>query len=137
MNRELGVFETVTGTPGISSTSQDLAFEERTAIATVNQLLGDYWSAGIAYRLSRADLASRFVEIPSSVNSAAVGDQEATLHQTRFVLALNTPCGFFAQTDASWIRQSASAATMKISGSTTFISATGCRGAKQRCDWVS
>ncbi|MCF7764493.1 MAG: FecR domain-containing protein [Verrucomicrobia bacterium] len=106
VTRELGVFETVTGQPRVSSISQDLDFEERTLLATIHQLLGDYWSAGVVYRLSRADLTSRFPDIPASVSSAARSEQDATLHQTRFLLALNTPTGFFAQADSVWFQQS-------------------------------
>lgn len=106
VNRTLGVFESVTGTPQTSSTIQNLDYDEQTVLITLNQLIGDYWSAGVAYRVSEADLTSGFPEIPETVSSASSVQQNSTLHQTRFSLNLNTPSGFFALADTMWMQQS-------------------------------
>jgi tetratricopeptide (TPR) repeat protein len=88
-----------------SSTKQSLEFEERSALLSVNQLLGDEWAIGARYRVTRAELETRFKEVsPAALNSRQ--DVNATLHQVRFYLLFHHPTGIFAQADSVWSHQS-------------------------------
>ena len=92
------------------STSQDLDFQERTLLATFNQLLGDEWSVGARYRLSQAQLEDSFTEVSSSALTAGGfqphRDLEATLHQLHLFGVFNHPSGFFSSAGAVWTSQS-------------------------------
>jgi outer membrane receptor protein involved in Fe transport len=113
VNRTLGIFEYTGATDFAvpSGTRERLDYEDQTLLVSVNQLIGDRWSIGARYRLSKAQLASDFVEIP---NGAFITDPlfrsrqdlEAVLHQLRFDAIYNTPVGFFAQLEALWNLQS-------------------------------
>jgi hypothetical protein len=80
-------------------------YQERTLLANVNQLLCDNWSIGARYRLSDAELATRFPAIPTTVSRGADTTQEATLHQVSAFVLFNHPIGAFARADALWTRQ--------------------------------
>lgn len=64
-----------------SGTRQNLDYDERNLIVTLNQLLGDSWSLGARYQLSKADLEIVYPAIPASVTSANHAKDEGTLHQ--------------------------------------------------------
>jgi hypothetical protein len=91
-----------------TATDQDLAYEERGISAYAAQLLGEGFSMGARYRLSRATLETRFPAIPDT----AVGldgieqDEAAVLHHLAFSLGYQHPSGFFAQAETDWYRQS-------------------------------
>lgn len=107
-NREVGVFDLAVP-PGVpSGTREHLDYRERSFTAVVNQLLADEWSAGVAYRLSQADLDDSFVEMPSTVPSGFVTRQDlrSTLHQVRMFTLFNHASGFFWEADALWSSQS-------------------------------
>ena len=117
LDRIVGAFEA--GTPDLgtnpppfitqSGTHQRLAFEERTLTTTVNQLLGDQWALGVRYRLSDAELAGSFPDIPSS--ATAYGgfrnqqNLEAILQQVTLFATYNHPSGFFVQGESLWSGQ--------------------------------
>jgi tetratricopeptide (TPR) repeat protein len=113
LKRTLGVFEYTGATDFAvpSGTRERLDYEEQALLVTVNQLIGDNWSVGARYRLSKAQIASDFIEIP---DGAFITDPlfrprqelDATLHQLSLQANYNTPGGFFAQFQALWNRQS-------------------------------
>ncbi|HXG46568.1 MAG TPA: FecR domain-containing protein [Methylomirabilota bacterium] len=88
-----------------SSTRQALDYEERSALLTVNQLLGEWWSLGGLYRFTAADLDSRYNDVPEEAVNAAQ-ELSARLHQARLLVRFHHPSGFFAQADTVWSRQS-------------------------------
>ncbi len=116
VNRHLGVYDddstnVLNTTPYIfpSSTPQKLNYHERSLTVTLNQLIGDEWSLGARYRLSRAELDDRFIDIP--VNTPAPpgfsphNHVNATLHQLSLYGIYTHPSGFFAQGEGLWYSQ--------------------------------
>ena len=93
-------------TPVPSGTRQELRYQEKDLLVTINQLIGDCSSLGARYRLSRAQLESNFPEIPDSVSSSARLTQDATLHQLTLFGLFYHPCGFFARAEGAWYSQS-------------------------------
>jgi Tfp pilus assembly protein PilF len=89
-----------------STTRQKLDYTEKNLIVTVNQLLGDCWSLGARYQLSRADLTTSYPEIPASVSSAGYTKNSATLNQLNLFTLFNHPSGFFARAEGNWYSQS-------------------------------
>lgn len=89
---------------------QELDFRERILNVTFNQLLSDEWSLGARYRLSNAELESRYPQIGAGVPQApgfeADQDNEATLHQVNLFVLFNHPSGFFSSANSIWTRQS-------------------------------
>jgi len=76
---------------------------------TLNQLIGDYWSVGGQYRLTRAELSRDFVDIPDSAFVLDFDPRqtlESVLHQLNLFCIFNHPSGFFSQIDAIWSSQS-------------------------------
>ena len=90
-------------TPG--GTLQELDYTEENLIVTANQLLGECWSVGARYELSRAELATTYPEIPASVSSAGFTRNTATLDQLTLFALFNHPSGFFARAEANWYSQ--------------------------------
>jgi hypothetical protein len=89
-----------------STTRQRLDYEERTLIASVNQLVGEHWAFGARYQVSDAELESDLTQIPASVSRAARSSTEATLHQLTLSALFRHQSGFFAQADSTWSAQS-------------------------------
>jgi hypothetical protein len=92
------------------TTREHLDYHERSLAVTFNQLLGDDWSIGAAYRLSKADLNDRFPDVPASA-ALAPGFQlnqnvEAVLQQVYLSAFYNHPSGFFGGASAIWNLQS-------------------------------
>jgi tetratricopeptide (TPR) repeat protein len=91
-------------------TPQELDFREHSLLFTLNQLVGDEWSFGARYRLSRAELESRFPAIPAG--AAVLGGFEPTsdvdswLHQLAFNALYQHASGFFGGASALWTAQS-------------------------------
>jgi Tfp pilus assembly protein PilF len=91
-----------------SSARQNLDFEERSLLVTVNQLLSREWSLGARYRLSDAALESRFPVVPATALGAGQVNQDvqATLQQLSLFAVYNHRGGFFAQWQSLWSAQS-------------------------------
>ncbi|PYJ05871.1 MAG: hypothetical protein DME25_07660, partial [Verrucomicrobia bacterium] len=90
-------------------TSEALNFRERTLSVTINQLLGEEWSLGARYRLSRADYEDRYPGIPASATFAGFQrdpDLESVLNQVDLSALYNHPSGFFGGAEAVWTSQS-------------------------------
>ncbi|MBI4661175.1 MAG: TonB-dependent receptor [Verrucomicrobia bacterium] len=119
--RPFGVYDVVgpffNPTRVASTTPQDIEYRERAVLVTLNQLLGREWSLGIDYKISEADLESRFPGIPENVPytfpaAGATGtagvlnaDQSAVLHQVNLSAFYALRCGFFSQFQAQWYGQ--------------------------------
>jgi len=105
-DRSVGVFD-LPGSSGIPATTREgLAFTERTLTVTVNQLFGDGWAMGAAYRLSDAELETDFRELPVSAFAAADSTIAADLQQLVLFALMNHPSGCFARAEALWNVQS-------------------------------
>ena len=109
VNRFQGGFVTmpVNGRPNTSPTDfrENLAFAERSLLFTINQLVGDQFSFGARYRLTRAVLTDDFPDVPATIISMSFQPQQrvqALLHQLDLGMVYNHPCGFFAQAQALW-----------------------------------
>ena len=91
----------------LSRARQTIDYDERSITLSVNQLLGDKWSAGLRYRVSEAEAKVRFPGInpvltePPGYNR----DDKALLQQLNLSLFYNLPCGFFAQAESIYLRQ--------------------------------
>ena len=115
VNRTLGVFNRNFPQPVTppfifqSSTRQHLDYEERTATATINQLLSDEWAVGAQYRVSSAELDITFRDLPASAqfeSGLRPHEQlEALLHNVNLFVLFNHPSGFFSQAQAIWFAQ--------------------------------
>ncbi|HTD65359.1 MAG TPA: TonB-dependent receptor, partial [Candidatus Limnocylindria bacterium] len=90
-----------------SSARQKIEYEERSFTVSVNQLVGRDWAFGVRYRISDAELKSRFPVISDAVGRATGfnRDTEATLQQLSLSAIYNLPCGFFANGEAIWTAQ--------------------------------
>ena len=78
----------------------DLKYEERSVLASVNQLVGQDWTFGAHYRVSDADLKTSY----PGVSAAFFPDthNSALLHTVDFYALFNHPSGFFAEAQALW-----------------------------------
>ena len=95
-----------------SGLRESLEYEEKTLAVSVNQLLGNEFAVGARYRLTGADLHSKF-QLPSTVLNGTALNQSAnaTLNQLDLHLFFNHPSGFFSQFNAIWSQQSNSGYT--------------------------
>jgi Tfp pilus assembly protein PilF len=92
-----------------SITPEELHFRERTLHVSANQLLGEQWAVGLAYRVSKADLSDEFTEVPSGTEEiegfVRREHLEATLHQIHWQAAWSSPIGLFATFDSVFSSQ--------------------------------
>ncbi|HEY2083483.1 MAG TPA: hypothetical protein VGI88_11920 [Verrucomicrobiae bacterium] len=104
-------FDLANGPVGVPSVLREsLNYSEQSLQFTANQLLGNCWSLGGSYRLSRAVLNDRFPDVPSSVPLGFVDFQqkqrlEGVLNNLSLFAIYNHPCGFFAEGEALWYAQ--------------------------------
>ncbi len=100
------------------TTRQDLDFRERNLSAYAGQLLGDNFSLGARYRLSEAELAERFPEIPNTAANLSLLESNARglLQQVSLTANFHHRCGVFAQWESAWYHQSNSGYTPVLAG---------------------
>ena len=103
-----------TYSPG--GTPLNLNYTEKNLIVTLNQLVGDCWSLGARYQLSRADLDTAYPDIPASVSSASQTQNTATLHQLSLFALLNLPTGFYARAEGDFYSQDSGGYQPALSG---------------------
>jgi hypothetical protein len=91
-----------------SAARQSLDFEERSLLIAANQLIGEEWALGATYKVTQADLNSRFTDVPNSAFLLGNPNQDVTsfLHQVDLFAIYQCRCGFFARFDALWYQQS-------------------------------
>jgi len=110
VTRQNGVYLVTFPAPAvIGSTPEKLDFRELTFSTTINQLLGEEFALGAAYRVSLADLQDRFTQVP--LTAPATGGflprqhQEALLHQVHLTFSWTKADGWFALFDAVFSSQ--------------------------------
>lgn len=101
------------------STRQTLDFRERSLSAYAAQLIGNYLSVSVRYRLSDADLDTQFPDIPvTTLGLRGIEQHESSLlNQVALAANFNHPCGFYAQWVSEWFGQSNSGYTPAQPGS--------------------
>jgi len=102
----------------MGSTQQKLEFRERNLSAYAAQLIGESFSLGARYRVSEAELAGRFPEIPDGTANLELleQDQRALLHQVSLTANFNHRSGVFAQWESAWFHQSSFGYTPSLAG---------------------
>src|SRR5262249_15979918 len=81
VSQTIGVFDYKFPNVIPSSTGEDFDFEERSIGITVNQLLGNRWSCGAAYRFTSSRLTTLLPDIPISALTNANDTAQSDLHQ--------------------------------------------------------
>jgi tetratricopeptide (TPR) repeat protein len=87
---------------------EDLSFGERSVFFTFNQLIGDRLSLGARYRLTSAELADDFVDVPTTINSLnflRTQDLQGVLQRLDLSAIYNGASGAFLQFQALWNQQ--------------------------------
>lgn len=86
------------------NTTEHLDYEEQSITFTLNQLLGDQFSAGAGLRVTRSELHTT---LPELIGAGAFTDitDEATLSELMFNLNWNSPTGLFARIEANYYHQ--------------------------------
>ena len=94
----------------VSGTPEQLRFVEHSVGASLQQLIGDFWSVGGRYRLSRGEFQDRFPMIPEAASADFVSNFRyfALLHQVDTFVRFHHPSGVFAIAEATWFDQSLS-----------------------------
>jgi tetratricopeptide (TPR) repeat protein len=103
------------------STRENLDYKEYSALAGINQLVGDWFSLGLSYRFTRSKLSDQFPEIPAALSADAHRHLQADLHQTTFFALLNHPSGFFARWETQWYHQDNEGYTPALPGDDFFM----------------
>jgi outer membrane receptor protein involved in Fe transport len=84
-------------------TTQRLDYHEESLALTLNQLVGDEFSIGAGYRLTRSELQTVFTEL---LNQAGTDLTDvATLQEFSLHGNWNSPTGIFARLEANWFHQ--------------------------------
>ena len=104
-----GVFDNFRNTPPPSARGgpgllQRLDYEERTLTATLNQLVGQRWSFGAAYRVTWSEFQTVIPDF-LSFPGIAIQHRDSELHQLNLAANWNHESGLFARADALWTRQ--------------------------------
>jgi len=93
-----------------------LDFEERTFTATVNQLGGNHVSLGASYRVSDAELDTRYPTLADGLANNPSGTQSATLHEINGTVRFFLDCSFLSEFNALWAQQSNCDYTVDLPG---------------------
>ena len=88
----------------INQLPKNLGYKERSATASLNQLVGRGWAFGARYRLSDADLQTSYPGVSPTFFPRT--DTSALLHTVDLYAIYNMGSGFFAQAQALWRGQS-------------------------------
>jgi hypothetical protein len=77
-------------------------------VASVNQLIGRQFSIGARYRVTEAEMDTKFTDIPGTTLGGTTLNQDvsALLHQVRAFGNWFHPSGLYAQFEAVWSQQS-------------------------------
>lgn len=104
LDRQIGVMNFdaifVTTTPG--STDESLRFRERSAVLTVNQVLGENLFLEGQYRVTDSRLRQDRPTLPAAAGFARTTTSAGALHQWRTALLLTLPERCFARTEFAW-----------------------------------
>jgi hypothetical protein len=108
VDQTVGVYVVQSTGPPLASASsmqQALQYEEKSLVATFDQLVGRDWAFGVRYQFLRSTLNQQFPEVPSPAIIAGDSDVQSDLHQVTPYLVFNHPSGFFARAEAPWYSQ--------------------------------
>lgn len=93
-----------------SQTSENIDYRERNLFVTLDQLVGDDWTFGLRYRLTKSEIERTFPEIPVSAvlhnGIERTSEFESVLHQLQLSALYNHPSGFFGRGWGIWSVQS-------------------------------
>ncbi len=100
--REFGAFGAVPGNFNLinSNLTERLDYSEQSLTLAVNQLLGDEFSVGGRYRISKAELEDRFAGMVGTFR-----ELDSTLQEANLFAIYNHRCGFFLRNDITWTHQ--------------------------------
>lgn len=112
-NRSVGVFrsDATSDFAFASQLRQSMDYREPSLILTGDQLLGEYFTAGVRYQVTDASLKENFIDIPDLPPDAVDApfrprqDLRSILQQLMFHASFNHPSGFFATADLEWYLQ--------------------------------
>jgi Tfp pilus assembly protein PilF len=107
IDRTIGAFEFPLGDfPAVvSSTPEQINYEERSLTLTLNQLLGDEFVVGASYKLTDSKLQDALPELPLASFPVAGRLEDSHLHEIRGYLLFNHRSGFFAEVETLWFAQ--------------------------------
>jgi len=113
LNRSVGVvnFGALNPSPLYGSqTRENIDYRERNLFITLDQMVGDDWTFGLRYRLSKSEIERTFPEIPATAilhnGIERTSDFESVLHQLQLSALYNHPSGFFGRGWGIWSVQS-------------------------------
>ena len=86
------------------TTAERLDYEEQSLALTVNQLIGNEFSVGAGFRLTRSELGTTLPELAGAGPFANLED-EATLSEVMLSANWNSPTGLFARVEANYFSQ--------------------------------
>ncbi len=93
-----------------SQTRESIDYRERNLFITLDQMVGDDWTFGLRYRLSKSEIERTFPEIPATAilhnGIERTSDFESVLHQLQLSALYNHPSGFFGRGWGVWSVQS-------------------------------
>ena len=88
-----------------ASTPEHLDYREDSVTASINQLLGDWFTVGTSFQYAKAKLDDLLPDVSTSVLPAAHQQTEAELYTTGGYVLANHPSGLFARAEAYWYHQ--------------------------------
>ncbi len=111
VNEDIGVLypsDLSSGAPPFlpGSAPEHLRYREPSAIATVNQLIGNDWAIGGQYSYTHSRLSWLYPTIVALPPAGSLDQTEsADLHQMSGYLQFDHPSGFYARAEAQWYLQ--------------------------------
>jgi len=107
LDRQIGIlnFDAFFATTSTGSTDESLRFRERSAVLTVNQVLGDNVFLEGQYRVTDSRLRQDRPSIPATAAFSRSTISSGSLQQWRAALLLTLPESFFARAEFAWWEQ--------------------------------
>jgi hypothetical protein len=87
----------------VSGTPEQLQYAEHEGSVSLNQLLGEYFVAGAAYKITQSDLRQTYPAVPVMV--LAPVHETATLQEIDTYFLFNHASGFYTKLEAHWYGQ--------------------------------
>ena len=104
---DVGVWqrELLTGEGFGIQAQEKLRYQERSLDASIHQLLADWFTVGVRYRLSEARLRREFPEVDPGIVGANNHQSQGVLHTLSLQQLFRHSSGFFAGGEAVWWSQ--------------------------------
>jgi hypothetical protein len=87
----------------VSATPEELEYAEHDGSVSLNQLFGEYFVAGAAYKITQSDLHQTYSAIPMTVLAPVY--EMATLQEVDTYVLFNHSSGFYSKVEAHWYGQ--------------------------------